>query len=445
MTFDAEQKKRLVAFQITDADLKSLQAQASFAQNRLPALLGELHGSFAGWPEIQAILQKPEVHSVRVAHWVRVVSGKLGDGYMESAQKLASTFYENGVPGYAVAICHATVANGIVSELSLDARSTGFGGRKQDEARAQLRAALTKIAWLDLEVLLETYAAAEHASKQAAMDNLANVFEQKIRAVVNGVSQSSNKVEEAAQQLALMAHESTESSTMIAAAAEQASMNVQTVSSATEELSASVSEISQQVVHSSQIAGKAVDDAIQTDSVVRALSMGAQKIGDVVKLITQIAGQTNLLALNATIEAARAGDAGKGFAVVASEVKNLANQTAHATEEISQQIEEIQQATAQAVDAIHGISDIISEINEITTGIASAVEEQDATTKEIARNTHEVASGNQQVSQSMVTIRNGMVNAADTISSLTVTVQELSQHSDGLQEAVNSFLAEIRS
>ena len=172
---------------------------------------------------------------------------------------------------------------------------------------------------------------------------------------------------------------------------------MQTVASAAEELSASISEIARQVAQSSEIADQAVQDANRTDSIVKTLADGAQKIGDVVGLISTIAGQTNLLALNATIEAARAGDAGKGFAVVASEVKSLANQTAKATEDISQQVAQIQVATKEAVTAIEAISQTIGEVSRIATAIAAAVEEQGAATQEIARNVHEAASGTQQV------------------------------------------------
>ncbi len=189
-TFDAEQKKRLIAFQVTDADLELLREQTAFAQNKLPALLERLHESFAGWPETQKTLRDPDVHSIRVEHWIRVVSGRIGEGYMESAKRLASAFYQNGVPSYAVAICHATVSNGIIKELDLDAQASGFGGKGKMASKAALRSALNKLAWLDLEVLLETYTTAERESKQTVMNDLANVFENKIRVVVDGVSRS---------------------------------------------------------------------------------------------------------------------------------------------------------------------------------------------------------------------------------------------------------------
>ena len=443
-TYDAELRKRMTAFGIKDSDLKLLQEQAPWIEKNLPGLLDSLHDSFAGWPETQAALREPAVHNVRVSHWIRVASGKLGDGFLESAKELASTFYQYGIPGYAVAICHGAVSSAVVKALRLDEQTMRFGGFAKAASRSALRNAIDKVAWLDLEVLLETYTEAERESKRIVMNDLAHAFENRIQGVVTGVMHSSSQMEEAVSLLSSMTDQQSQTSMAVAASAEQASVNVQTVSSATEELSASVSEISQQVIHSTRIAAKAVEDANRTDEVVQALASGAQKIGDVISLINQIAGQTNLLALNATIEAARAGDAGKGFAVVASEVKNLATQTAKATGEISQQIEEIQAATTEAVDAIRNIAETIGQINEITTSIASAVEEQDATTKEISRNIQEAASGNLLVSESMGEIRRGTSSANEAVSGLAGTASELGQHSDALKESVDSFLAEIR-
>jgi len=220
---------------------------------------------------------------------------------------------------------------------------------------------------------------------------------------------------------------------------------VQSVAAATEELSASISEISQQVAQSTTIAQRAVGQARETDATINGLAQASQKIGEVADLIRDIANQTNLLALNATIEAARAGDAGKGFAVVASEVKNLANQTAQATEEISGQISGIQGATAQAVDAIRVITSTISEIDQIASAIAAAVEQQGAATREISRSIQQAADGTRDVSQNISGVSSALSESARLADGLLGAASDLSHQADVMRGEISRFLDRVRA
>jgi methyl-accepting chemotaxis protein len=210
-------------------------------------------------------------------------------------------------------------------------------------------------------------------------------------------------------------------------------------------LSSSVAEIGRQVTQSTEIAGQAVAEANRTNVTVQGLSAAAQKIGDVVKLISDIASQTNLLALNATIEAARAGDAGRGFAVVASEVKSLANQTAKATEEISAQVAAMQGATADAVQAIEGIGRTIGSINEIASVISIAVDQQGAATREIARNVQEAAQGTGQVSSNISGVNQAADKTGSAASKVLSSAEQLSGQAATLRADVDRFLANIRA
>ncbi len=237
--------------------------------------------------------------------------------------------------------------------------------------------------------------------KRRSMHQLAEGFESGVKDVVTAVSSAAQQLQRNAQSMSANADQTNRQSAIVAAAAEQASANVQTVASATEELTGSISEISRQVSESSRIGTTAVDEANRANATVNGLAEAAQKIGAVVQLINEIASQTNLLALNATIEAARAGEAGKGFAVVASEVKNLANQTAKATEDIQTQVSQMQSVTGTTVDAIKNITGTIRRMSEISTAIAGAVEEQGAATREIARNVSEASRGTQEVSSNI--------------------------------------------
>jgi methyl-accepting chemotaxis protein len=241
----------------------------------------------------------------------------------------------------------------------------------------------------------ERAAQAEKEQRIAEVARLTDAFEARARDLVGLVAGAATELRATAEGMKETAERTTLEATTMAGAAGQASANVQMVAAASEELAASISEITAQVTRSAAVAERARGDARRTDGVVAALAQSAQKIGDVVGLISTIAGQTNLLALNATIEAARAGDAGKGFAVVASEVKGLAAQTARATEEIGGQIGAIQAATREAVDSIRVIAGTIDEISGIASAIAAAMEEQGAATQEIARNVQQAAAGAQ--------------------------------------------------
>ena len=281
--------------------------------------------------------------------------------------------------------------------------------------------------------------------RQMAIDGLIKTFDDTMSSELTQLTSASTELQATAQSMSSTAEETSRQATAVAAASEQASANVQTVAAAADELSASVIEISRQVEQSTLIAGQAVADAERTDAAVRILAEAAQKIGAVVGLINDIASQTNLLALNATIEAARAGEAGKGFAVVASEVKNLATQTAKATEDISAQISGMQGSTDEAVTAIKGISNIIGQMSEITTTIASAVQEQGAATQEIARNVQQAAQGTQDVSSNIggVTHAAGETGAAS--AQVLGTAGTLSKQADTLRRSVSQFLEGVRS
>ena len=274
---------------------------------------------------------------------------------------------------------------------------------------------------------------------------LANTFETEVGGVVGAVAERSARLQDSALALSAAAATSGKEAAAVAAAGSRAQGDVQAVAAAAEEMANSVGEISRQVSEAAQVAGRAVAEARATDATVQGLSEAASRIGDVVKLIGDIAGQTNLLALNATIEAARAGEAGKGFAVVASEVKSLAGQTARATEEIAGQIGQTPQATAQAVSAIRGIGATVERTSEIATAIAAAVEEQGAATQEIARSAAQVAEATQTVAQRIEGVR----GAAESTGSAAVTMRDdsatLASQATLLRDKTGNFLRAVRA
>jgi methyl-accepting chemotaxis protein len=288
----------------------------------------------------------------------------------------------------------------------------------------------------------ETRAATAH---QAEMQQLADEFEAAVGNIVNIVSTASRDLEGAAGKLAKTAETTQQLSGLVARDSEDASSNVRSIAKATEELTSSVGEIARQVHESSRIANEAVAQAQKTDGRIAELSQAAQRIGDVVKLITAVAEQTNLLALNATIEAARAGEAGRGFAVVAQEVKALAAQTAKATEEISGQIARMQTATAESVAAINDIGTTIDRVSEIASAITDAVVAQGALTQEIARNIQQAAEGTSRVAVNIGEVNKGATETGSASTKVLASAGDLSNEGRKLKFEVDRFLTTVRA
>ncbi len=287
--------------------------------------------------------------------------------------------------------------------------------------------------------------AGAEAQRKAAMREMADSFERAVSGIVATVSAAATELQATAQSMEGTASQTASQSNAAAAAAEEAATNVGTVAAAAEELGASVQEIARQVTGSTTLARNAVAEAEGTAQLVQDLSVAAAKIGDVVGLISTIAGQTNLLALNATIEAARAGEAGRGFAVVASEVKELANQTARATDEISGQIGQVQAITGQAVAAIGDIAARIREIDGLAGSIAAAVEEQGAATQEIVRNVSEASAGTGAVTGNVARVAVAAEETGAAASQVLVSASELSHQSEHLDGQVRHFLHTVRA
>jgi methyl-accepting chemotaxis protein len=291
----------------------------------------------------------------------------------------------------------------------------------------------------------EVEEATARARRAQAIEALTENFDRAATVVLRTVASAATELQTTATSMTATAEETARQATVVSGAAEETTANVQTVATATEELSASIHEISNQVTESTRIVGQAVVEAEETNGKVQSLSDAAQKIGDVVRIINEIAGQTNLLALNATIEAARAGEAGKGFAVVASEVKTLATQTARATDEISGQVKAIQDATEGSAQAIRGIGATIHRVNEISTAIASAVEEQGAATQEISRSVQQAAQGTQEVSANIVSVTTAAQETGSAAAQVLEASTELAKQAEVMREEVERYIAGVRA
>jgi methyl-accepting chemotaxis protein len=439
----ADRETRLRFMRINDETGDHLRDFWKIVEPALPAILDSFYHHVTSEPKLASMIGNdiPRLKSAQGSHWGRLFNGRFDDAYINGVRTIGMIHNKIGLePRWYIGGYNLVLS--MLQELAVKSY------RRKPAELIAVQKAVNAAVMLDMDFAISVYQEAMLAERQARQDKVTKAieaFDGKSKAVLGAVAGAATQVQSTANTLAGNAQQTSTQSTAVAAASEQASANVQTVASATEELSSSVMEIGRQVAESTKIAGEAVDQANRTNTTVKGLSESAQKIGNVIKLIQDIASQTNLLALNATIEAARAGEAGKGFAVVAAEVKNLANQTAKATEEIGQQIAEIQGATNDSVGAIQEIAATITSINQIATTIAAAVEQQGAATKEIARNVQEAAKGTQEVSNNIGGVNKAASETGEMASGLLSAAGELTRQSEGLRHEVEGFFAAIRA
>ena len=319
---------------------------------------------------------------------------------------------------------------------------------RSDEVGGMAKAVeVFKVNMIRADQLSDATQKASEASQDRAnqRQNLIQVFDQHIGTVIDDVMNSLKTMGVVSAEMNDSTSQSMKRAGSVIQNSSEAANNISEVSSLADELASSITEISQQVNHSSRVSADGVQKAAYTQNSVKDLSVAADKIGEATGLITSIAEQTNLLALNATIEAARAGEAGKGFAVVASEVKNLANQTGRATDEIQQYIDDIQSATQDTVQRIQDISNSVAEIDQINTSIASAVEEQTASTGNIAKNIDNSSQAVQQVDKYIVQMRDEVENSCQSSDNVMSGADELDRQFSMLRTEIEKFLSDVRN
>jgi len=433
-------------------DMRARQTLKEFQphlEKNIRAVLDAFYDHVSGVPELRALLGSDgniegnieRLKGAQGKHWLHLFEGSFDDQHREQARRIGETHFRIDLKPtwYMGGYCF------VLGQLHALAVKTY---RRKPEKLAEVLAAINKAVFLDMDMALGVYHEAinrEREKRQKVLEDLIAGFDTDSTEATTAFGSAAEQLRQTAQAMTATAEETSRQSSSVAAAAQQASANVQTVATAAEELTASIQEIGRQALQSANIAVKAVDEAEKTNHVVQGLAEAASKIGEVVNLINNIAGQTNLLALNATIEAARAGEAGKGFAVVAQEVKNLANQTAKATEDIAKQINSVQQETNDAVDAITQIGNVITEISDIATTIASAVEQQNASTLEIARNVQQAAKGTDEVSSTIESVNKAAQDTGASAAQLYQAAETVAVRSDQLGNRIEGFLKDVRT
>ena len=437
-----DREGRLRFMRVTDKTGVALREFWKLVEPKLPEILDAFYNHVAMVPQLSSMVgnQIPRLKMAQGSHWQRLFSGTFDEAYMHGVRTIGMTHARIGLDPRWYIGGYLLVLNRLAEIATANYRNA--------QRCAEVVGAVNTAVLMDMEIAISVYQEgllAERQKRQTALEAAINDFDNTMKEVIRSVAGAAKGIQAQSQSMSAAAEETSHQANAVAAASEEASSNVQTVASASEELAASISEISRQMSESMKAGQGAVDEAGKADTKVRGLAEAAQKIGDVVKLISDIASQTNLLALNATIEAARAGEAGKGFAVVASEVKNLANQTAKATEEIGQLVGAIQGATSDTVNAIQTIGKTIGKISEISTAVASAVEEPRASTQEIARNVQEAAKGTQEVSANITGVSQAAGATGAAAAQLLATSEEIGKQSDVLGQQVKTFLDRARA
>ena len=427
--------------------LKSLEPLLEAA---LPVALDRFYVKVRATPEVaRQFAEESGITRARTAqlnHWKMIASGRYDSQYVDSVRRIGGTHARIGLEPRWYIGGYARITEDLIRASLASDKSRGmFASRAKAEHLADQVCALVKAVFLDMDFAISIYLEESERSKKEMLSKLADAFEAEIAGVAASVAEASEDLGRTAQVLAQVATTASEKSSAVAAAAEEATASVTVTAASTEEMSKSVQEISRQAVRSTEVADTAKERARSTGVTIAQLATAADKIGEIVSLISSIAAQTNLLALNATIESARAGEAGRGFAVVAGEVKALAAQTAKATEEIGSQIQSIQQVARASVDAVDSIQSIIEELNQASVGISAAVEEQSAATEEVARSTNEAASGAQEVARNISEVQASVSLAGENAGGVVEASLNLGQQAQTLRTAVNSFLETVRA
>ncbi|MCK7614922.1 globin-coupled sensor protein [Roseibium sediminicola] len=432
---------RLKFFRYTEEDRALARALWPLFKDALPEILQDFYAHVKTVPHLAALVgdQQSRLVAAQLAHWQGLFSEGPDAAYLERAVRIGLAHVRIGldpswnIGGYSFAVTR-------LSDVVMQKRFL------TNSKRSQALGVLNRLVMLDMDVAISTYhdkMVADAVARENGLKGALQEFQEALGGTIGALRTASDDLDTSFGSLSRETEAISARMTAMDASSGETASGVQSSATATEEMSASITEIGRQAGQSREMALKAVEGARNTNESMTQLARFADQVGSVIGLISDIAAQTNLLALNATIEAARAGEMGKGFAVVASEVKELASQTTKATEDITEQIASIQQATQRSVQDIDGITAIIGELSEIATSIASAVEQQAAATSEISSSVQLAAQGTQAVTDEITAVRGSVETVDGTVGSIRSLSSSLKGQADDLGRQAERFFAQI--